>query len=98
MFWLLVALAFVTFMPSAKPSVDAHDADTALWTGRGAPPGDIGQVGDLWLDQGSSTGLLYGPKILADTWPSPCVVAVPEPKGAVVCRLANASELSHTVP
>lgn len=93
--WLLAVLALVTLMPSAKAPVEASD-DPSLWIGHGAPPAALGAVGDLWVDHTPSNIFVYGPKLVPDMWPTPCVIPAPEAPKATVCRLGNGGPLRHT--
>lgn len=74
--WLLVALAFVCVMPSAKPPVDAQavisnpNPDPVLWSGHGVPPGSTGDSGDFWINDNAPMSI-YGPKAAPSTWPGP---------------------------
>lgn len=91
-FWLMVALAFVCVMPSAKPPVDAQavisdpNPKPVLWTGHGVPSGSTGTAGDFWINQDAPMAI-YGPKSGSSTWPGP--VSMIGPAGSNGANGAN---------
>lgn len=76
LFWLMVALAFVAVMPSAKAPTTAQavisnpNPDPVLWSGSGSPPGSTGDPGDFWINRDAPMAI-YGPKAAPATWPGP---------------------------
>jgi len=51
------------------PTWGLSTPSNAIWHGQGAPAGNLGSVGDFYLD--TQNNLLYGPKLDATDWNGP---------------------------